>query len=274
MNQLIKTGLAATALALMAINQINAQDAFLATGNVLTYYDTDTGANLRSGYAEVLVEYNANATPYFVYGTTQALYNDDLTFTVTIYDDNGTEVGSHIYENTRNNYATYSFIQRRDQRGTWLATQDTQGYARLDLVDRSATWWDDFDSFPSLPEQLDGGRFILRIGSNVNLYVTITDLSEVITDSDGDGIPDDQDACIFSDLRPTVIIGDNDSGVTNTLFSDGCTIADLIAAVLKDSKNHGQFVSGVAKLTNQLKADEAISGKDKGKIQGAAAKSK
>ena len=47
-------------------------------------------------------------------------------------------------------------------------------------------------------------------------------------DSDGDGIPDDEDACFDSDLSETVVIGGCDSGVFNTLLPTGCTISDLV----------------------------------------------
>ncbi|MHC4305970.1 MAG: hypothetical protein ACYSW2_16045, partial [Planctomycetota bacterium] len=45
-------------------------------------------------------------------------------------------------------------------------------------------------------------------------------------DSDGDGIPDDEDACPDSILTPTIVINGCDSGVTNVLFEDGCTMSD------------------------------------------------
>lgn len=48
-------------------------------------------------------------------------------------------------------------------------------------------------------------------------------------DSDGDGIPDDEDNCPESNLEDTITIGDCDSGVKNQVFSDGCTMSDMIA---------------------------------------------
>lgn len=94
-----------------------------------------------------------------------------------------------------------------------------------------------------------------------------------IVDSDGDGIPDDQDACPNSDLSPTVIIDGCDSAVVNTWFEDGCTISDLLQLCATAAKNHGDYVRCVSKLTNALKKDGDISGKDKGAIQSCAAKS-
>mgnify|MGYP003573231746 CR=1 FL=1 len=92
-------------------------------------------------------------------------------------------------------------------------------------------------------------------------------------DTDGDGVNDKDDACIDSDLRSTVWVGDCDSGVDNTLFADGCTIADLVAACAEGVKNHGEFVSCVAALTDDLADDDLITGKEKGKIQSCAGKS-
>ena len=89
-------------------------------------------------------------------------------------------------------------------------------------------------------------------------------------DSDGDGIPDDYDMCVYSNLSATVVIDGCDSGVANTLSSEGCTISDEIAKLSSDSTNHGKFVSAVAHYTNELKKDGVISGQQKGAIQSCA----
>lgn len=91
-------------------------------------------------------------------------------------------------------------------------------------------------------------------------------------DTDGDGIPNFVDECIESDLSETVIIGDCDSGVVNHLLPSGCTISDLVGACLLDStKNHGDFVSCIAFLTNLLKDQDIITGAEKSRIQRCAA---
>ncbi len=92
-----------------------------------------------------------------------------------------------------------------------------------------------------------------------------------VVDSDGDGIPDDEDACPDSDLSPTVVIQGCDSEVANTLLPNGCTIADLIDECADSAGNHGEFVSCVAQLLNGLKDDGVITGKEKGSIQSCAA---
>lgn len=95
---------------------------------------------------------------------------------------------------------------------------------------------------------------------------------ELHPDADGDGIPDYLDHCPASDLRATVWIGAFNTSVPNSLFNDGCTIADLIAEQAARSANHGQFVSAVAKLTNDLVRQGVLSGTQKGILQRSAAK--
>jgi PA domain len=93
-------------------------------------------------------------------------------------------------------------------------------------------------------------------------------------DADLDGVADDADCRVQSNFAPTIVVGSENTGVANTLFSNGCTTADLIAQIREDAGNHGQFVSGVAHLTNDLMSAGLISGADKGAIQSAAAHTK
>ncbi len=91
-------------------------------------------------------------------------------------------------------------------------------------------------------------------------------------DADGDGLADDElDACVGSDLSPTVVIDGCDTGVANPLFDTGCTISDLIQNCADGASNHGKFVSCVAHLTNSLKKQGVITGAQKGAIQSCAA---
>jgi hypothetical protein len=91
-------------------------------------------------------------------------------------------------------------------------------------------------------------------------------------DKDNDGVANDVDACPYSDTRATIKVGACDSGVGNTLFANGCSVSDLIGNIAAGSENHGNFVSGVSSLTNQLVADGIISAKMKGAVQACSAK--
>lgn len=91
-------------------------------------------------------------------------------------------------------------------------------------------------------------------------------------DADGDLVADDQDCNPNSDFSPTIVIGGRDTGVPNQFFANGCTMADLIAQIAAGAANHGGFVSGVAHLTNQWVDAGLITGRQKGAIQSAAAR--
>jgi hypothetical protein len=91
-------------------------------------------------------------------------------------------------------------------------------------------------------------------------------------DADLDLVNDEVDACLGSDLRGTVFVGGENTGVPNTFFTNGCTITDLIAAQAVGATNHGGFVSGVAQLLNDLRKADIITGSQKGTLQSAAAR--
>ncbi len=90
-------------------------------------------------------------------------------------------------------------------------------------------------------------------------------------DDDNDGVADDEDSCPASDPAATVVIDACDSGVPNLQLGDGCNIGDEVAAIAADARNHGQFVSGVTELANELKRAGLISGRQKGSITSCAA---
>ena len=81
-------------------------------------------------------------------------------------------------------------------------------------------------------------------------------------DSDGDGVNDDDDACPDSDLCDTIVIGGVDTGVDNDLLGDGCSLADLIDAVLADNPSTAEVVQFLV----ALKKEGLIAGKDMGAI--------
>jgi hypothetical protein len=93
-------------------------------------------------------------------------------------------------------------------------------------------------------------------------------------DTDGDGIPDDSDACPTSILTSPVIIGTCNSKVPNKLFSDGCTIADKIGQCTNGIGTHGMQTSCASNLLDQLKKDGAITGQQKDALQSCVARIK
>jgi hypothetical protein len=89
-------------------------------------------------------------------------------------------------------------------------------------------------------------------------------------DLDGDGILDDEDDCLDSDLSSTVVIDGCDSGVANTVGDDGCTLADLLATCADGAHNRGQYVRCVSHLTNDMKAAGELTGEEKDALQSCA----
>jgi hypothetical protein len=140
--------------------------------------------------------------------------------------------------------------------------------------------------FEITPDGLTTGRFFyppnglmvmgMEFGAGNKFFVFEADgtvsRGTLAEDSDGDGIPDNRDACPNSHLSATVVIDGCASGVPNTVFPSGCTISDLIAAWAEGATNHGQFVSNVSHLTNDLKKAGTITGQQKDAIQSCAAK--
>jgi hypothetical protein len=68
-----------------------------------------------------------------------------------------------------------------------------------------------------------------------------------------------------------VLIDGCDSGVPNTEVASGLTIADLVADCAEGATNQGQFVSCIAHVTNELKKNGIITGKQKSALQTCAA---
>lgn len=88
----------------------------------------------------------------------------------------------------------------------------------------------------------------------------------MLLDSDGDTFPNIEDACVNSDLSPTVVIDGCDSGADNVGVEEGCTVSDLVGACADSSSNHGHFVACTARLTFSLWRDHVISLRDKVRI--------
>lgn len=94
-----------------------------------------------------------------------------------------------------------------------------------------------------------------------------------LSDRDGDGFPDDADACPDSDTAATVTVGDVDSGVVNRLDELGCTTADRVGPCAAGAGRHGELVSCVAHVTASLRDGGVLSGREGGMLVSAAGRS-
>ncbi|MCP2163507.1 PKD domain-containing protein [Goodfellowiella coeruleoviolacea] len=80
------------------------------------------------------------------------------------------------------------------------------------------------------------------------------------------------DACVGSDLRSTVVLGDVDSRVANAHRADGCTVEDLI----RDEQawpSRVAFVRHVDEVTARLVRERVLSARDRGALLVAALRS-
>lgn len=82
-------------------------------------------------------------------------------------------------------------------------------------------------------------------------------------DSDGDGIPDREDACPHSDLSATVAIRGCDTGVVNPVLPSGCTVADLVASCDDREDHHDRRRFCVARRAFDLAEDRIITRRQK-----------
>jgi hypothetical protein len=103
-------------------------------------------------------------------------------------------------------------------------------------------------------------------------FELLRDVGWTFPDADADGVVDDEDCNQNSDTSPTIIIGGIDTGVSNTLFPTGCTMSDLLSLLKDPARNHGDYVSAVAHLTNQWVSEGLLTGTQKGAIQNASGK--
>lgn len=120
---------------------------------------------------------------------------------------------------------------------------------------------------------IPGGIDLITVIDDCNGDIIETAEVIVLEDADEDGILDEDDSCLASDLEATISIYSCDSGVENLLLDDGCSFNDLIAQCNHQLKIHGMFVSCVSHLTNGWKKEGWISWKEKGAVQRCAAQS-
>lgn len=92
-----------------------------------------------------------------------------------------------------------------------------------------------------------------------------------IIDSDGDGVPDDEDLFPDSDPSQTLVVGGVDLGIDNVALGGGATMLDLLTQAIDGGSNAGQSQSAVSTLLNEWKANGLISGQEKGQITAAVA---
>ena len=92
-------------------------------------------------------------------------------------------------------------------------------------------------------------------------------------DDDEDGVPNELDECPDSDLRPFVNVGTGNTSIPNAVNEEGCSIQDLVHHCEDTAKNHGQYVSCITKLANDLYDAGVITKSQRQEMKTGAAKS-
>lgn len=93
------------------------------------------------------------------------------------------------------------------------------------------------------------------------------------TDDDNDGVLDLVDECPYSNMQSLVVIDGCETGVSNWVLASGCTLMDQLDAFAVGVRNHGAFVSLVARFTGQLVTDGVLTSLEKDAIQSCAGSS-
>ena len=94
-------------------------------------------------------------------------------------------------------------------------------------------------------------------------------------DCDADGVLNGVDECPATVLGEDLVVGACAIPGLDTILPTGCSLTESISEDLLEcadgARNHGKYVSCVAKLTNALKKQKFITGAQKGQIQSCAA---
>lgn len=114
----------------------------------------------------------------------------------------------------------------------------------------------------------DRGRnvFVLVSGVTRNYIALTGELPSCPIDSDGDGLFDPYDACDQSDRSEMIVLDTCNTGLTNQLFPDGCTMMDRIVACEGAARNHGAYVACVGDLVHAWADEGVIDETEKGDI--------
>ncbi len=99
------------------------------------------------------------------------------------------------------------------------------------------------------------------------------ELANCLPDSDDDGITDGDDECPASDLQDALVIGDCDTGLSNVVLANGCTLTDSVGACSAMARHHGDFVNCVAGLANAWIAKGIVVAREKRRVVRCAAQS-
>jgi len=123
------------------------------------------------------------------------------------------------------------------------------GGTGIQLGNQLIAWQLDLHGSGMFEIQYDG-RFPVANCPNVSNPDQVDIGGDGICDTDGDGVPDEDDACPDSNLDSKILVGGCNTRITNQLLTGGCTMADVVSDCADNAHNHGKFVSCIARLAN------------------------
>lgn len=267
----------------LGMSQASAAGQFTVSGSLDYFEDAAAGTRVKNGTFEVIIHYDDSGTPTTSGGFfgNSARWDDSVPrMTIRIFDGSRLAASRDIVYDpaVSSGYgATVSQTSSNGQRVEWrIATQDSMGSmdsSKVAFSDSASQLFIALSQYPN-PEDMSGHEGTFTMDSTFNdgephQYQgagVIEDISFDIADSDGDGLADDADNCPDSNLDTTVVVNGTDSGIPNTLQLDGCTLADLLGEDASPAE--------ISRVTNALKKDGVLSGRDKGRLQSLSGKSR
>lgn len=253
-------------------------------GTVDYGYSQQGNERIEFDRATYVIEVSQQATMPLVYAaSTWRQYGDALEqVSVSITDTNGNvivasqplAVSSDLTPTTNTFYIDYG---RYTDFASWtlngITSTGFNSQTRLNLQGPRTNLFAstaEFPRFHQAPRYVNAtlSSSVETAGGDTIIYLQgpISAITEVTQDSDGDGILDDADNCPASNLSATVLVGANDSGVTNSVDGAGCSIADHVRACFADVNSHGDAVSCVSHLAIELRKADVISGREQGSL--------
>lgn len=143
-----------------------------------------------------------------------------------------TSSGNRFSSFTSGFYYSYNEINYYEQGERYLAYYNLRGADGF----RVADYRDDFIFYTELdtPTGLVTSLFLTITPEfdreEIRLNVDRLSIDSMVVDSDADGVADENDTCLASDLSEGVSLNGIYTGVTNHSDASGCTIADYYAA--------------------------------------------
>lgn len=113
----------------------------------------------------------------------------------------------------------------------------------------------------------------LKNGTEYAWYARATDEFGANAESTAFSFSTVEDPCAGSDTRPTVVVGDEDSGVDNRQVDEECTTINDLIVEERDWRSHRAFVDHVREVTDDLRRERVISDRERKDIVKAANKS-